>query len=157
MSLLTDDTPQKIVIPESLAIQLANSTEISAENFFKSIYRRYQRQQQQEERKRRLTKTTHLPNIPDLIASKLIAQNSDNIVDYHSNRNETNLLEEDRTSTTDMADLILSAKEQNSYVDDEDMGNEYDDIESSGANRLRMNDTIVSKNYNDNENSYDND
>lgn len=136
------DTPKKIVIPESLAIQLANSSEISAENFFKNIFRRYQRLQRQEERERKLLRkalsSTRLP------APTKTVERSDT-----SDVNDT--LRRNATHSPDVSATIVQAIEQNAYMDDEDMSNDYDESESSGANRLQLNETSSAYIYDDND------
>lgn len=139
------------MIPESLAIQLTNSSEISAENFFKNIFRRYQRLQRQEERERKLLRkalrSTKRPPTP----TKPIDDHNDiddgTMVGLHR-RNGTQL---PGVSGTPTAAAIVQRVEQNSYMDDEDMMNDYDESESSGANRLQLNDTSSAYIYDDND------
>lgn len=143
------DTPKKIVIPESLAIQLANSSEISAENFFKNIFRRYQRLQRQEERERKMLrkalKSTKSPTQPEPITHTGI-----NEIDLH-HRNSTPSTEMPKLAATQtVATSIVQTIEQHSYMDDEDMMNDYDETESSGANRLQLNETSAAYIYDDN-------
>lgn len=45
MLFIYTETAKKIIIPESIAIKLANSSEVSAEYFFRFIYRRHQQYQ----------------------------------------------------------------------------------------------------------------
>lgn len=143
------DTPKKIVIPESLAIQLANSTEISAENFFKNLFRRYQRLQRQEERERKLLrktlKSTEPPN-----PSKPIEHKDIEVAELRS-QNGTHSADVPKLSSAPTAATIVQSIEQNSYMDDEDMMNDYDESESSGANRLPMNETSSAYIYDDND------
>lgn len=145
--LLLTDTTNKIIIPENIAIQLANSSEVSAEYFFQDLYRRYQQYHQQEQNEvqtirqkgrsgkgakynRRMQKQTQkqrdkahepLPTIPSTETSTI-------------NRKTTN------------SPIMLQTKDQ-AYIDDEDLDNDYDQSEASGANRIRINDTSVVYNF----------
>lgn len=139
------------MIPESLAIQLANSSEISAENFFKNIFRRYQRLQRQEERERKLLrkalKSTKLP-----IRAKTNDQNDIDgaTMDNMQLQNGTHSADVPKSSPTPTAATIVQSIDQN-YMDDEDMLNDYDESESSGANRLQLNETSSGYIYDDND------
>lgn len=134
-----------------MAIQLANSTEVSAENFFKNIFRRYQRLQRQEERERKMLRkvlrSTKSPSQPKPIEPSDIYDASVNHVDQ---RNATQT-EMPKLSATSTAATIVQSIEQNSYMDDEDMMNDYDESESSGANRLQLNETSSAYIYDDND------
>lgn len=136
------------MIPESLAVQLANSSEISAESFFKNIFRRYQRLQRQEERERKLLrkalKSTKRPPTP----TKPVDHNDideGTMNDMHR-RNGTQSTD---VSARPTVTTIVQTIEQNSYMDDEDMMNDYDQSESSGANRLQLNETSSAYIYDD--------
>lgn len=141
------DTPRKILIPESLAIQLTNSSEISADKFFRTLFRRYQKLQRQKERengllRKALNHSTKSPQSqPEIVAVEHndIDFVTENIVE---NRNETH---------TGDATQSGQSNEQNVYMDDEDMVNDYDESESSGANRLQFNETSSVYIYDDND------
>lgn len=143
------DTPKKIVIPESLAIQLTNSTEISAENFFKNLFRRYQRLQRQEERERKLLRKA-LKSAKPSISPKPIENNDIDVDNLHP-QNDTHSADLSKLNGTPTVATIVQSIEQNSYMDDEDMMNDYDESESSGANRLQLNETSSAYIYDDND------
>lgn len=141
------------MIPESLAIQLANSSEVSAENFFKNIFRRYQRLQRQEERERKLLRkalksTKKPPHQPKPIDHNDI---DDATMTNLQSRNGTRSTGAVKLRVPPTVDTIVQSNEQNSYMDDEDMMNDYDEGESSGANRLQMNETSSAYIYDDND------
>lgn len=138
------------MIPESLAIQLANSSEISAENFFKNIFRRYQRLQRQEERERKLLRKA-LRSTKSPLQTKPIEHNDidDGTVNALHSQNGTHST--DVSTATPTVATIVQTIEQNAYMDDEDMMNDYDESESSGANRLQLNETSSAYIYDDND------
>lgn len=141
------------MIPENLAIQLANSSEVSAENFFKNIFRRYQRLQRQEERERKLLRKALKSTKKPPLQSKSIDQNDidDATMINLQSRNGTHATDAAKLSVPPTVVTIVQSNEQNSYMDDEDMLNDYDEGESSGANRLQMNETSSAYIYDDND------
>lgn len=145
------DTPKKIVIPESLAIQLANSSEVSAENFFKNIFRRYQRLQRQEERERKLLRKALKSTKPPIRAEANDQNDIDDASMGHIQlQNSTRSTDVPKLSAIPTTVAIVQSVDQN-YMDDEDMMNDYDESESSGANRLQLNETSSAYIYDDND------
>lgn len=149
----------KIVIPESLAIELANSSEISAEAFYNKILNRYQRMEKHRKlgrkssRRKSSRKLVTIAEEPKIIVRKLIQP------DDSSERNSTTSepivrqSEEETGKNDDDLDKIIT-KEYDSYMDDEDLQKEYDETESSGFNdrllllKMKLNETY---NYEDQE------
>lgn len=155
------DTPLKIVIPESLAIELANSSEISAEAFYYKILNRYQRMQNHKKQGRKTSrrkssrKSIPIAEGPKIIVNKLTQPMSSESSEQNTTtieplvrRSEENLLRSDES-----LDKVAN-KEYDSYMDDEDLQKEYDDTESSGFDdrllllKMKLNETF---NYEDQE------
>lgn len=145
------ETAKKIIIPESIAIKLANTSEVSAEYFFRDIYRRYQQYHKQERRERqRSSKKTRLHQLPSSLGSgrdKKIAESIPTIsfietstIDKSSDRSIAPI-----EVTTLSNSFVVQTKDQVAYVDDEDLGN---DLEASGSNRIR-NETSIAYNFDD--------
>lgn len=141
------DTPRKILIPESLAIQLTNSSEISADKFFRTLFRRYQKLQRQKERENRLLRKAlkHSTKSPQSQPEVVAVEHND--IDFVTE----NIVENRNETQTGDATQSGQPNEQNVYMDDEDMVNDYDESESSGANRLQFNETSSVYIYDDND------
>lgn len=144
------ETAKKIVIPESIAIKLANSSEVSAEYFFRDIYRRYQQYQKQERKDRvKTSKRMRMHKAPntDLATNrekKIMESIRSTIstIDISSNGRSTAVPLQTTTSNS----FIMQTKDQVAYVDDEDLEN---DLEASGLNRIR-NETSIAYNFDEN-------
>lgn len=141
------ETAKKIIIPESIAIKLANSSEVSAEYFFRDIYRRYQQLQKQERRERqRLTKKQRIHQSPTSLAINRDRKLIETII---MSTTETSSIGRSSTiptpTTTIPSSFVLQAKDQVAYVDDEDLET---DLEASGSNRIR-NDTSIAYQFDD--------
>lgn len=143
------ETAKKIVIPESIAIKLANSSEVSAEYFFRDIYRRYQ-QYQKLERKERVKTSKRMrmhkaPNADLTNRDKIIMESIRSTIstmDISPTERSTTIPLQTTTSNS----FIMQTKDQVAYVDDEDLEN---DLEASGSNRIR-NETSIAYNFDDN-------
>lgn len=128
------ETAKKIVIPESIAIKLANSSEVSSEYFFRDIYRRYQQYQRQERRERvRVSKKTRLHQAMAASKERKIIEpirSTDSMLDDNLPNKSTAM----PVDTTTASLYVMQTKDQVAYVDDEDLEN---DMEASGLNRIR--------------------
>lgn len=140
------DTVKKIVIPESIAIKLTNSSEVSAEYFYQNIYHRFQQIQEQKKIGRR--KFAGKEKIASLLESPIDSDHQKKIAekDQSSSIDSTSQprLEQSQSTTTVIQDDLsfeVHSKDQVAYVDDEDLGTDYDQSEASGANRLPANET----------------
>lgn len=163
------ETAKKIIIPESIAIKLANSSEVSAEYFFRDIYRRYQQLQKQERRERlRSSKKTRFHQLPSSLANRerktvdaIVASTISSTIETSSTVRSTfvpiqHSSSSSSSSTPALNSFKMQPKDQVAYVDDEDLET---DLEASGSNRLK-NDTSIayqlddtsSENENENEN-----
>lgn len=149
---ISAETAKKIVIPESIAIRLANSSEVSAEYFFRDIYRRYQQYQKQERRERqRLSKKVRLHQAPtslvtanrERIAVELIHSNVSTIKANSIPRIKSTALPIQTTTISNS--FVVQTKDHVAYVDDEDLES---DLEASGSNRIR-NETSISYHFSD--------
>lgn len=143
------ETAKKIIIPESIAIKLANSSEVSAEYFFRDIYRRYQQYHKQERRDRqRTSKKTRLHQLPSSLSSnrekKIIETIRPTISSIEMSTIVKNSIAPIQMTTTSNS-YVVQTKDQVAYVDDEDLGN---DLEASGLNRIR-NETSIAYNFDD--------
>ncbi|XP_031617712.1 uncharacterized protein LOC116337369 [Contarinia nasturtii] len=132
------ETAKKIVIPESIAIKLANTSEVSAEYFFRDIYRRYQMYQKQERRDRqKLPKRMRVKKPPN---TELVSIRDQKIIDSIRSTIPTNEMSSIARSTANPLDSTPSSNskhsiiEEQSYADDEDLEN---GLEASGLNRIR--------------------
>lgn len=140
------ETAKKIIIPESIAIKLANSSEVSAEYFFRDIYRRYQQLQKDERRRerQRSSKKNRFHQLPSSLANRE-RKTVDSVVPQStiSSTIETSSMIRSTfvpiQSTTAVNTFIMKTKDQVAYVDDEDLTT---DLEASGSNRIR-NDTLI--------------
>lgn len=142
------ETAKKIIIPESIAIKLANTSEVSAEYFFRDIYRRYQQYHKQERRERqRSSKKTRLHQLPSSLGSARDKKITESIPTI--SLIETSTIDKDTVApievTTQSNSFVVQTKDQVAYVDDEDLGN---DLEASGSNRIR-NETSIAYNFDD--------
>lgn len=158
------ETAKKIIIPESIAIKLANSSEVSAEYFFRDIYRRYQQLQKQERRDRqRSSKKTRFHQLPSSLANRerktldsIIASTISSTIETSSTVQSTfgpiHQSGSGSSSTTTLNSFKLQTKDQAAYVDDEDLET---DLEASGSNRIR-NDTSIAYQLDDTSNENDN-
>lgn len=114
---------------------MANSSEVSAEYFFRDIYRRYQQLQKQERRERqKLPKRMRIHKPPN---SELVAIREQKMID--SIRSTVSTIEYSSIAAIPMQSTRSSNSKQNiieeqSYADDEDLEN---DLEASGLNRIR--------------------
>lgn len=141
---INPETAKRIVIPESIAIRLANTSEVSAEFFFRDIYRRYQQLLKQERRERqRSSKKTRMHQAPTSLAinrdRKLIEAIRSTISTAETSsttKSVTNLT----PTTTIPNSFVVQSKDQAAYVDDEDLET---DLEASGSNRIRNNTSIA--------------
>lgn len=140
-------TAKKIIIPESIAIKLANSSEVSAEFFFRDIYRRYQQYHKQERRDRqRTSKKTRLHQLPSSLSSSREKKIIETIRPTISSIEMSTIVKNSiAPMTTTSNSYVVQTKEQVAYVDDEDLGN---DLEASGLNRIR-NETSIAYNFDD--------
>lgn len=137
---------KKIVIPESIAIQLANSSEVSAENFFRNLYEGYQRLQRQEKTENKkhnknLNTITPLKSLfkPQVDRTLLNEQQATPISTIGTPKQITPLPK----TTANNAAFVVQDKDPESYADDEDLETDYDQSEASGANRMPVNDTSI--------------
>lgn len=149
MLFISTETAKKIIIPESIAIKLANSSEVSAEYFFRDIYRRYQQYHKQERRDRqRTSKKTRLHQLPSSLASnrekKIIETIRPTLSSIEMSTIVKNSIVPIQMTTTSNS-YVVKTKDQVAYVDDEDLGN---DLEASGLNRIR-NETSIAYNFDD--------
>lgn len=149
MLFIYTETAKKIIIPESIAIKLANSSEVSAEYFFRDIYRRYQQYHKQERRDRqRTSKKTRLHQLPSSLSSsrekKIIETIRPTISSIEMSTIVKNSIAPIQMTTTSNS-YAVQTKDQVAYVDDEDLGN---DLEASGLNRIR-NETSIAYNFDD--------
>lgn len=128
---------------------MANSSEVSAEFFFRDIYQRYQQYQRQDRKDRRLSKKQRIHKAP---SSELSALKERTIIetirstitpteDSSLARSTTNLIQ----STTNS--FIVQSRDQVAYVDDEDLENDLE-LEASGLNRIK-NETSITYNFDD--------
>lgn len=142
------ETAKKIIIPESIAIKLANSSEVSAEFFFRDIYRRYQQYQRLERKERqRVSKKMRVHKAP---SSEIAAIKEQKII--ASIRSTISTIEDSSIARSTIVPMqyttnsfIVQTKDQVAYVDDEDLEN---DLEASGLNRIR-NETSIAYNFDD--------
>lgn len=120
------DTTNKIVIPENIAIQLANSSEVSIEHFFPDIYRRYQQYQQEQ--------NAVQTSVRQKGRSGKGAKYNRRLHNPQKQRNKNT--ESIKVSTTEPNQPMFQpvSKEQLPFVDDEDAENDYDQSEASGTN-----------------------
>lgn len=143
--MLIDPDSERIVISENVAIRLMNSTEISAENFFSAILKRYREEQ---ERLRQQTATNgqmvHTSSSLSTVSAHLaIAMN-----EYEGPPKETSRMGASRSddfiapTSTSVTPTESSQPNAMSYMDDEDMVNDYDNTEGS-ASRPMWNDTAA--------------
>lgn len=140
------ETAKKIIIPESIAIKLANSSEVSAEYFFRDIYRRYQQLQKQErrEQRQRSSKKTRFHQLPSSLANRerktadslLIPSTISSTIETSSTVRSTFVPMQSTTTTA----FKMQTKDQVAYVDDEDLET---DLEASGSNRIRNETSIA--------------
>lgn len=140
---------KKIVIPENIAIQLANSSEVSAANFFRNLYERYQRLQRQEKvanKKHNNNLNTITPlNLlltPQVDSTLLNEQQRATPVSIVGTTKEITPLPR-TTTTANNAAFVAQDKDPEAYADDEDLETDYDQSEASGANRMPVNDTSI--------------
>lgn len=142
------ETAKKIVIPESIAIRLANSSEVSAEYFFRDIYRRYQQLQKQERRERqRSSKKTRLHQPPTSLVNrdrKIVESIRSTASTMETSSVARNSVAPIQTTTISNS-FVVQTKDQAAYVDDEDLET---DLEASGSNRIR-NDTSIAYHFDD--------
>lgn len=139
---------KKIVIPENIAIQLANSSEVSAEHFFRDLYERYQRLQRQEktQNKKHSKKLNAITPLtlkslfkPQIDSTLLNEQHATPVSIINTTKQITPL---PRTTTTaNNAAFLVQDHNPEAYADDEDLETDYDQSEASGANRTPVNDT----------------
>lgn len=145
------ETAKKIIIPESIAIKLANTSEVSAEYFFRDIYRRYQQYQKQERKERqkglKRMRIHNKPSNADLltIREQTIIESIRSTVstmETSSIVKNTDIPTQLTTRKSLLNSLKLRTKDQAAFVDDEDLEN---DLEASGLNRIK-NDTSDTSN-----------
>lgn len=148
-----------------------NSTEISAENFFKTLYQRYQDLQKSESQmdeeqveamkrssssslmlRRLVNPVSDAPPPPFVTGPSVYNQfaagaqdQTENDINYSkSNINSTPRHPIDTTQTPIVKPQLQSLSQQQvAYVDDEDMENDYSETEASGANKPTWNDTTI--------------
>lgn len=143
----TVGSPSKVVIPESLAIQLANSSQLSAEAFYNKIYRRYQQTEKQTKHMRKSSrKSSHRISSPQMSELKANASQIDGHLDERNITMTTDELDAmgDGLDELEVNVIKMPNREYDSYMDDEDVERAYDDAESSGffdRARLKVNDT----------------
>lgn len=153
------ETAKKIVIPESIAIKLANSSEVSAEYFFHDMYRRYQQLQNKDRKGLKSSKRNRIHKVPssELAANrehkKLLEtiRSTTSTVDISSISDRSTTIpfqqqQQQQLQTTTSNSYILQTKDQVAYVDDEDLEN---DLEASGLNRIR-NETSIAYHFDEN-------
>lgn len=152
---LKTETAKKIVIPESIAIKLANSSEVPVEYFFRDIYRRYQQSLKQERKERiKTSKRMRMHKAPNTELAntnrekKMESMRSTiSTIDMSSNGRSTTIPSQSTTSNS----FIMQTKDQVAYVDDEDLEN---DLEASGLNRSysnsNRNESSIAYNFDDN-------
>lgn len=139
---------KKIVIPESIAIQLANSSEVSAENFFRNLYERYQRLQRQEKtrNKKHYKHSNTIMPLKSLfkpqVDSTLFNEQPATPVSIVGTTKQITSLPRTTTIANNPAFLVQD-KDSEAYADDEDLETDYDQSEASGANRMPANDTSI--------------
>lgn len=163
------DVTKTIVIPENIAIQLANSSEVSGEYFFRNIYRRYQQLQKQKEpvttgdevklkaKSLKALRKYYIPPYKQIVSDS----ESESVSGGQSQSQNQNQVEQSFSTTITSEKQIIAlpyssttaayidsayaarTKDQAAaaYVDDEDLDPDYDQSEASGANRIRQNDT----------------
>ncbi|XP_055322552.1 uncharacterized protein LOC129578277 [Sitodiplosis mosellana] len=152
------ETAKKIVIPESIAIKLANSSEVSAEYFFRDIYRRYQQLQNKERKGVKASKRNRIHKVPNtelatnrehkkIMESIRSTVSTVSTIDISSIGDRSTMVpfQQQQQSTTSNS-FIMQTKDQVAYVDDEDLEN---DLEASGLNRIR-NETSIAYNFDEN-------
>lgn len=148
---ISSDEPKRILIPESLAIELANSSEISAETFYRRIFRRYQQLHKQKNRQKKVgrKKYTITTSSPPALSTVQIGQ-TEKIL---SAIKPTIPLIEIKVKKVKENESVSEKEETVAYLDDEDLNNDYDDRESSGATRLLLkmkpNETSTAYEYDD--------
>lgn len=142
-----------------------NSTEISAENFFKTLYQRYQELQKTESAietkpletsskksslmlKRLVNPVTDAPSVTrPIVLNQFIGQviQTENDINF-SKFNGTSDSKENLEATSipnQKTQPQPMSQQQVSYVDDEDMENDYGETEASGGNKPNWNDTTI--------------
>lgn len=139
---------KKIVIPENIAIQLANSTEVSAENFFRNLYERYQQLQREEKQPNKKhnkllntimpLKSLFKPQVDNTLVNE---QRTSPVSTVGTTKQITPLSR--TTATAHNPALIVQDKDSEVYADDEDLETDYDQSEASGENRMPINDTSI--------------
>lgn len=123
---------------------------MSAEYFFRDIYRRYQQLQKQERRERqRSSKKTRFHQLPSSLANRerktvdtMIPSTISSTIEPSSTvRSTFDPIQHSSSSgsTTALNSFKMQPKDQVAYVDDEDLET---DLEASGSNRIR-NDTSI--------------
>lgn len=142
------DSIKKIIIPENIAIQLANSSEVSAENFFRNLYERYQRLQRQEKtqnkkQNKNLNTITPLKSLfKAQVGSTVLNEQLATPVSTVGTTKQITPLPRATTTANNPA-FIVQEKDPEAYADDEDLETDYDQSEASGANRMPVNDTSI--------------
>lgn len=139
---LIDSSYEKVIIPEDVVIRLVNNTEISAENFFSMLMKRFREDKEKENAKQQQPDKLE-PRIQTTATVSTSSQSSVVIL------RQKDLESISPTTTTTNLPITASTTEINSsaYIDDEDMGNDY---EASGS-RPSWNDTASFSIINDNE------
>lgn len=138
-----------------------NSTEISAEHFFKTLYQRYQEHQRSESQtemkplvmsskksslmlKRLVNPVTEAPPTtrPNQFNQFIETENDINFSGFNGTSNPKVPVEATQNPNEKPQPQPMSSQ-QVSYVDDEDMENDYSETEASGANKPNWNDTTI--------------
>lgn len=95
----------------------------------------------------------------NLIVNKLVGHDINNgIDDVYTSLNETDTAKATTITTTSTTTTVTATEqivqnegEENAYVDDEDMESDYDAIEASGGDRVKLNETSDNYGYSDGE------
>lgn len=129
-----------MVIPESLAIRLANSTEITAENFFKNIFRSYQSLQNNEKFIQTINETTIASPIANTTTPITTTMVIPKVINELLNTTTTTT-----PSTTLNQDITIgpSSMMLKNHQDDDDDTEGDIDYEASGNKQINWNDTTI--------------